>query len=441
MAHVLDIVAATTINLASGSCALLDYTPKAPTSTDDDATVTESAKVQISGASVSAIQTIIQSINKAFRFAEIFHEKRIGSPAYVQLTPDGYSDVYRSEIFTGRIEWGPKVLDEQWVELKVDAIITWIRRYYWEGPQISLTLTNTGGSGQILAVVNHDDATAGHDNYVEIAADDVAGDLPTPPIITLTNTYASGSLLDVYLAHNFMSTPQYLINTVEAENATGGTPIADAACSNGYYNNVSWTALTETQLLTFPLGDADTEYALGNFFKIMLRFQTAPNYTNCWIRWKALFGSTVVWSGPLILLNNKSLQDTGIMQWPPGGDLPLNMSGLNLVLYAKRNTSGTHNLKIDFVQLLCMDGARVLKGTVAVAQNERLVDNGVLQKIYKASQGNLAYHTHAAIGPTLMLRPGYRQRLQFLQIQSDGAAPIERTMNVQVVYRPRRLTL
>ncbi len=445
MAHVLNILAGfSTINLASNGCALLAYVPKAPTSLDEDATVVETVKIEISGASVSAVQAILQSINAAFRLAELFQEKKItngivGGIVYASFLPDGYSDTYRSEILTGRLDWDAKALDDQWVEKKIDATITWTRRYYWEGPEISLTLTNGSGSGTSRTIYNHQDS--GHDNWVRIEAAAVTGDLPTPPIINLNNNYASGDVLDVYLSHNYLSSPQYLSNTIEAENATGGTPTADGACSNGNYNSVSWTATTETQLLSFTLGDADTEYALGNLFKIMMRFQTAPAYTNCWIRWKFLFGSRVVWSGPLLLLNTKALQDTGIVQWPPGGDLPENMAGLSLNLYAKRNTAGTHNLKIDYIQLMCMDGFRIYRGSVPIDQGDHLVDDGVKQVVYKTSQGNLGYHTHNVIGQSVMLRPGYVQKIHVLELESTGVAPIARTFSVQVSYRPRRVTL
>lgn len=172
-----------------------------------------------------------------------------------------------------------------------------------------------------------------------------------------------------------------------------------------------------------------------------MRFQTAPAYTDCWIRWKILMNDVIIWSGPLLRLNSRALQDTGVLQWPPGGDLPLNMSGGKLNLYARRNVSGTHNLKIDFIDLMATDGFRLLQGTVPVSNGERLVDNGVLRQVYKVKPGNLAYRSHAGIGNFISLQPGRLQRLYFLQVESSGAAPIARTMNVEVAYRPRRTTL
>ncbi len=442
MAHVLNIVhGSTTITLASGACSLLAYVPRAPTSLEEDATIAEPCKIEISGSNVADLQTALQSIELAFRQAERYRDYQLGDRVYLEFTPDGYSDTYRSELLTGKPDFDSNTLDDRWVEKKIDVTLNWTRRFFWEGPQVGVVLSNGSGSSANLPIYNHDDGGAGHDNWGKIEAADVTGNLPTPPIITLNNNYASGDLLDIYLAHNFHSTPQYLINTFEAEDATGGTPTADAACSGGNYNSVSWTATTETQLLSFDLGDADTEYALGNFFKIMMRFQTAPAYTNCWLRFKMLFGSTVVWAGPLTLLNSRALQDCGIIQWPPGGDFPLNMSGLTLNLYAKRNSAGTHTLKIDFMQLLALDGFRFIKGTASIANGERLIDNGVIGKTYKASAGNLAYHTHDAIGFPIMLQPGKLQKIHVLQVESSGAAPIERTALLSVSYRPRRTAL
>lgn len=139
MAHVLNIVyGSTTINLASGACSLLAYVPRAPTSLEEDATVSEPCKIEISGASVAALQTALQGIELAFRLAERYQDKRLGDRVYLEFTPDGYSTAFRAELLTGKPDFDSNTLDDRWVEKKIDVTLTWTRRVAWEGPETQI---------------------------------------------------------------------------------------------------------------------------------------------------------------------------------------------------------------------------------------------------------------------------------------------------------------
>lgn len=444
MAHTLDIIyGAVTVNLSSGSCMLLGYTPRPPT--DPDATVTESLKVEISGATIADVQTAYQAIGRAFGFARQKIKTQSGYRVFVNITPDGYTAAYRSEIIDGSIVIEDGGFDAPWVEKRIDAVITWTRRGYWEGPLTALTLTNGSGSGTSITVYNHDDATANHDNWVQLAAGIVEGDLPTPIYLYANNTTAAGSLKDLYYTGNYIGIPASFTPLLEAESATGGTTTADATCSNGNRKDLSWAVTTETTLLTWTLSPSFLQYADNQFFMMLIRFSTAPAYTNLWLRFKVQWNSQTVWQGPLIKAGTVTLQELGAIQLPPGL-LDAYSEQLTLVLSGWRNQAGTHTLAIDFLHLMPMGNYRKIKAksgsTLAYAAT--LIDDQIEGDLYSLN-GSL-YHapTHIAIGRVVVWPgsiPGVYQRIYFLHQDGAGGAGVDRTLSIQIKYRPRRVTL
>lgn len=446
MAHVLNIIyGGTTINLASGSIALLKYVPLAPADLSENATITEQVKIEISGANAAAIQALAQSINVAFGFARQKVNTRSGVRVFAEIQPDGYISAFRSELIDGRLDLDANALDDQWVEKKIDCVITWTRRYFWEGPLTALNLTNGGGSGTTCTIYNHDDATAGHDNWVQLDASAVSGDLPAPLYAFLTNTSASGTMKDVYYAANYIGTPANLTHLLEAESATGGTTTADATCSGGNRKDLSWSTTAETTLLTWTLANAQLVAADNQYFQTLLRFSSAHAYTNMWLRWVIQWNGVTVWAGPLTKSPQTTLQELSAIQLPPGL-LDSNSYDLTLVLSGLRRTAGTHNLAIDFVQLMPMMEYRRLKAksTATMGQNGILIDDQVEGDLY-TRHGTLRHApTHTGTGRARVWPgaiPGTYQRIYFLQQDGAGTAGVDRTIDVNLSYRARRITL
>lgn len=452
MAHVLNIVyGSTTINLASGACALLAYVPRAPTSLEEDATVAEPCKIEISGASVAALQTALQGIELAFRQAERYQDSLLGDRVYIEFTPDGYSDTYRSELLTGKLDFDSNTLDDRWVERKIDVTLNWVRRFYWEGPETAVTLSNGGGSGASVTVYNHDDGHAGNDNYVEIDAGVITGDLPTPPRLKITASVLNTGtdyVKDLYIGHNALHNPATFAHILEGENgiSTVGSNTADATCSNGSRKSLSWAATTETELLKWTLTQALLNSALGGYFRVLARFSTAPAYTNLWLRLQLTTGlaENMLWKGPLLLCPQQGLVDLGVIRLPPILPNQTDINEIVLALSGKRNTAGTHTLELDFVQLTPLDSWRTYRGKFSWWGNGGyLTDDGPQGLVYWdiSTPGAGKMTTHTPEGAPIQLLPGLRQRLYFLHSIQTLAAPIERMLDVSLWYRPRRVTL
>lgn len=308
-------------------------------------------------------------------------------------------------------------------------------------PVIARWTIDTSG----VTVWNHDDSGTDHNNYLDIAAAEVTGDLPAPLRLEITNwTNSTNRANNVFVAHNVLSDPANFSHMLEAEAASGGTTTADTTCSNDSRKALSWTNTAESELLTWTLSTAVLNACRGNYFRLLARFATTPAYTDLWVRVRIKFSLTTIWEGPQVLLNNVyNLQDLGVLQLPPylvgAGDI----YPLNLVLYGQRNVSGTHSLSLDFVQLSPLDGWRKFSPRgYGLAYGVRLVDDGIEGQTYTegwATAGKTGHYIGS--GERIMVWPNARQRLYFLHDGISGVAAIDRTLRVQGFYRPRRLTI
>jgi len=397
----------------------------------------------------AAQRASIKALNLLLQTARRYQRTGMGPRVYVEFRPDDAEDWWRSEVLSGRalVDDADLDFDLQLVTEGLEGLVVYTRRFYWEGPEAQIPLTNGNGTDDIagLTVYNHDDGDAGDDNYVAIAAAAVAGDLPAPPRLEMTNTYNSATRADrVFVGHNAYSAPATLTHILEAEDASGGTPTAHATASAGEYNALSWAVTTETQLLDWTLSTAMLNALAGNYAHLLLRLYNTTIYTDLWLRVRIKFEVSTIWEGPALLARaNRILQDLGTVQLPPyllgAGDL----YPLHLVLYGTRAQAGTHTLNVDFLQVAPADGWRKLqpKG-YGLGYEARLMDDMIGGALYTdswATAGKVG--NYIGYGGAIMLAPGRAQRLYFLWDTTVGGAGIDRTLSVKAYYRPRRLTL
>ena len=97
MAHVLSLLmGATTTTLTTGNNFLLEYVPQTPGSGDLE--VTESARLHITAASKTALQTAVRGLEDFFSLVKRRQMKNSGDRGYVQLAVDGDNTTWRSEV-------------------------------------------------------------------------------------------------------------------------------------------------------------------------------------------------------------------------------------------------------------------------------------------------------------------------------------------------------
>ncbi len=360
--------------------------------------------------------------------------------------PEGVWALYSPDTTTAwqsRVSDGSLMLDERitqlWRQDKVRCQIVFERDNFWESKEsVTLALTNGSVTGQNAAPIsNCQDGS--HDLYVEIAADQVTGVLPTPAILEFKNTLNDTTLLDDLLVGvlqgDGLTTPP-----APATLVCEGSGTIDAACSGGEYQALSWSNAAENQLTTWTLASGSF---LQKTYRAVARLQAALTYDDLWLKAKLLAGNTLIAETRWMLVEaGQELVVIGSLTIPP---YPLgeaiNVGNLTLALYEKR-ASGSGALNLDYVLLMPQDAWRRYGAITGLAYNEILVDNpvrGVLVTSYSTGSYKVTHKIEE--GRPLMLRPGVKNILTFLQADTTGEAPIGRTASVTVKVHPRRLTV
>ncbi len=426
-----------TIDFRAGGYTLLDgfY----PQTGEMGKQVTEAFEAMVKGTSDANLETLVRAIELALDFAKKH-----------PTGPDGVWMLFTAKYGTltawqSRVTGGALVhnlnLSKRWRDLKVKAQVIVERAPYWESEEpVVLELTNRGGTDQVSAnIVNHQDAGGTDDLYMEIAADQVTGVLPTPAIIEYKNTVNDAVLVDHLAVGHFAASganePPAAANLIMEGDVT-----ADANCSGGKYKTETWADALENQLDSWTL-------ATGAFrqrnYKMGVRLREATAYTDLWLKVKLLAGSTVLTETRWCLVAaGAALVEIGSMQIPPfrfGNHIDL--GNLTVALYEKR-AAGAGTLTLDFLAAIPQDSWRKFDAIVGLAYNETLVDNPVEDTLVtKYGAGSYKITHKLTEGDAIMLQPGVKNVLYFLHDTTTGTAPIARTANVVVKCHPRRLTV
>lgn len=411
--------------------------------------VTETVKILIHESTRDAVRAKLRQIELMLLQAEHYQRTRLGAPVWVQFQPGGTGDIYRSELLSGRVELSVEALDENWYNTMLEAAVIWTRRYFWEGPEVELPLTNLGGSGTGgRTVYNQMDSSASKSNYVDIDGDDITGSLPSQPRIVITNNYASTNRTkEIYLAQNTRSAPATLNHWIEGESASmGGSDVNDANYSGG---KARYRALptTEGELFRWDLTAAQLALMGGNYFRVLARMVPLP--FGAYFRLVFLLtGLSPIASGPLVktpALGGDELLDLGVLRLPPwivGTGIPVASS---LALYGY-DPAGVGYVQVDYLQLSCLDGYAFYKPLAYnLPQNYQLIDDLAHGDLHAQSTGGIhCMGMYQRFGNGVTLWPGQATRLYLLQNDdgsAGGVAAIARTLSVRVYHRPRRLTL
>ena len=429
----------TTMTLTSSPWLGATYAPEAAEFGAE--TITETAVCVIEGsaatirAAVNALETLLHDawLRSRVQNARLWVE-------YRPIDSDGY---FRSEVLGGSVQWSSnpakRRLDAS--TNTVEVAVTWTRRNWWEGAEVELELSTsnqaaaTGGR----TIYNHDDSGTGHDNWVQIAAAQVAGDLPGAVRVQLANSVGSArSYRKVWLGVNSYSDPANFAHVLEAESASGGgSVVSDANCSNGSRLDIAPNASTIT--LTWSLSAAQLQRTQGRWFRLLLRVNDHSGDLRVRPEVRDASGTYTLWSGDSVVLRSLygGIYDLGSVPLPPGG-FATAYGALTLAL----QFTGTSLTELDFVQLTPLDSFRYLECMGSVANGESVVDNGYEGLAYVLSSA--AYLPLVSPrGEPLMLTPGRLQRVFVLQqnLTGNSLAPIGDTMAVRVWHRPRRRTI
>ena len=364
MAHVISITdGATTITFTQANgYQVLAYDMVTPESSGgklaDD--VAETLEVIVSGADGAQVQTRIGALSRLLDSARRRTAWGVGPRVFLQLRVDGEPNTWRTELYDAAMTPQEDTL-RLWPNFAPTFDITIRRAAVWEGALAQIPLTNVGGSANTtgLNVYLHDDT--GRDNYVEIAADGVGGNLPTPLHLELTNNNgATVQLARLYMGNNAFSDPANLPPTLQAETvrAAGGSVVTgDSSCSNDGYVALTFAG---SFMQRYSLSQSLLRSARGYGFHLLARFRslTGTVYVRPYIYDAS--GIYPLWAGAEveIAITDPSVVDFGVVPLPPGGYTAL--AGGLLLCLAWRGT-GTISIETDCFVLLPANTFRLLR--------------------------------------------------------------------------------
>jgi hypothetical protein len=420
-----------TIDLQSDGCRVLGYVPE----TSEKETVSETCDLLIEKSSADNLHAKTRAIEAMVAFARKHQNGPEG--IWVLYSPNTTTS-YQSRLVNGAVLHDGEI-NFLWEKYKAKIGIVFERLAYWETEEaVTLQLSNGSVTDQNAAPIdNCQDAS--HDLYVEIDGDQVTGVLPTPAIIEFTNIKNDANLVDHLAVGLFAGdgvntppTPGSLVCESDGN--------VDATCSGGEYDDLSWADDAENQLTSWTIASGD--FAQKRY-RAVVRLRDAVAYTDLWLKAKLLSGAVVIAETRWMLVNaSEELVVIGSLMIPPFAlGEALDLGNLTLALYEKRAT-GAGILNLDYLILLPQDGWRRYSAISGLAYNEKLIDDpvrGVLVTQYGAGSYKVTHKIKE--GLPVMLQPGVKNILFFLQDITTGEADIDRTASVTVKCHPRRLTV
>ena len=425
----------TTYSLTSGDVLTLGYTPRVGSA--GEPTVVDSIELLLYGATAADVQTAAQTIDRYRVEARARQADEAGTRVYLEMQLDADSEYWRSEILDGRLEFPDGALDTQATrEMRMVLVVE--RLNFWESGEaelpISTSVSGAGTGGKTVG--NHDDAdaVASSHNWVQIAAGQVGGALPTPARITLANATASNQdYRNLYIGLNARSDPANFTHVIEAETAAPsyGSSVSLSSCSGGAYLSTSVAGSTFVQ---WTLPAATLQKVQGRFCRLLARFASVVGA--CYVRPVVRDGDGVIdlFVGDEIRVDSAvPIWDLGAVPLPPSAGA-VTWSDLTLLLML-RSTSST--LGIDFIQLTPLDGyGHIRQRGNYLPPGGVITIDGIEGIVYG---GGAPIYT--PIRQQLLLQPNLLQRLYFLHDEGTGAPVITNTFTVRVYYRKRRQSL
>ncbi|MBK8772636.1 MAG: hypothetical protein IPM06_19725 [Rhizobiales bacterium] len=427
----------TTFTLTSTNSAVVapGYMP----STGDGVTdsTTDTIPLLLYATTAALLQTAVATLQQLLNTARRRKLTGVGPQLYltVQLTSD--ASAWRSRIIDARLDLKEDSLNV-FGQAKMGATLYLERVPYFEGAEVELELSANGQAAATGGRTIYNNPANG--NWVQIAAAQATGNLPAPVKLTLQNTTGSAQIYyRLFMSVNAYSDPANLVHYLQAEAASGVTPVTCATCSGGQNIDIS-TVSGLTRVWTLPT--ADLQRTKGRRGRILARIDgVGPVYVTPQIRDAA--GTAVLWSGDEMNIGPAggqtiSYQDCGVVPLPPGG-YGASWGALTLALVFR----GAVVASLDVLQLTMLDSYRYLEiAATSVAANAYIVHDGIDELSYVIN-GAVWYPLASAFGGALTLQPNTLQRIHVLHTLSAAVddAPIANTFSVRAYYRPRRATV
>lgn len=442
---------------ADAPCTTVTYFPVAPVldmSISDEierweaARVTETCELLLKGTS-AVVVAAVQAIEAIFAKAQRRAYAVSGESAFVEYQTYSAAGVYRSQILDGRVVWSDepalRVLPNSGTTT-VKVVISWTRMGYWEGAETELALANTSAGGAAgtggRTIYNYDAATAGQDNYVQIASSAVVGVAPAPLKLRFQNLSGTvESYKHLHVAVNALANPA-MSHQIEGESAyalSDGAIAADASSVGGNVWRV--TGVSTLKRISFVVGATLMQQTQGRNFRLLCRFPASGVgvYAKATLRSGSDTGALLAEGDEVLLSGAYNIKDLGVLPLPPGGYNALS-EDIWLVIELRATTSQTVDL--DFFQLFPTEAYRYItqRGETLVA-NEAIYDNMIDRPVQTYAENPSTFYRrmlYTTVGRAYVW-PGKTQRI--LTLWDGASTTIADALQVRAWYRPRVMTV
>ena len=439
MTHSLSITyGSTTITLA-----LVDYTPTSALASV--AEVTERWEVHVTGASKALLQAAIHEIERAFELARQHQANSFLDRVFLNFQPVGYEESYRSQILDGKIDFYDETLKWAWANAGFDVRLTITRQNFWEGAEAEIPLSNSNGEGVTDGIIiyncNDGEPIATHirENWVDIDAADLEGDIPAPLKVKLT-AGGNGIQKPILVLNNSGGLAD-LTHMAECEDVAASTD-TDSTCSGGEYGFKEFATVDEdVSVFFFDHTSTFKDLEIGRWYLPFLRLQSIPTIEDLWTRISLVYGLTQSTQ----YIRYPASDGPPVIQYPP---IKLGLPNLatpifSLGFYFKTSTAGTKLIAGDFIYMLPIDGVRFYDVNLSGSRGyDSLVDDPYENAVYKINVVTYdgGYQQLLSKGNPLMVDPRHDARLYYLAT-GGGTARIGYWGELFAYYRPRRLAL
>lgn len=365
------------------------------------------------------IQKAASDINRILEQGKIYDEQKIGDQIFLEGTLDG-TNWRRSPVVGGMVTGYDldSTIRSGFAEIHFQVL----RKDYFDGVETNVPLTNQNGSNVTsgLRIYNCNDGatvdtTYKRNNYVEIAAASVLGDLPAPVKLTISST---SGFTHLYIGLGWANS-QVVNRLYEAETAAGSGTSYSGASGGQYYSGAGELNLAASggpSIFYLPMlrgrlnnDNAKVTYWINNGqIKVSYLTQTTQQATD----WQ-LF--------PLQMLRAPTEYGTG--------------ATLHWQYAASQDT--------DYIQLLPANFWRIAIHTITDPASGEFIENGYTERaafMYSGTdQPTLVY------GTGIFLMPNKLQRIwilrQNLVSTETNSSNINARSTITLTYRPRYRSL
>lgn len=428
----------TTIYLSSSNCVLVNFAPAAAVYDDagKPATVTDNVEFVILESTTALAQAKLNAIGQLLAVSKASKGDR-APDVYLYFKTGADAAYWHSKLLDYRLE----LLEESVFgvydgHLSCRLIVE--REAFWEGALTEVAISAksfvgvpiTGG----VTIKNFNDATYG--NWVQIEANGLVGDLPSPAYIKLTNSTGAARTYRMYISHNVFSSPASLTAYLEAEaRSSGGAATVNAASSGGY--DLQFVLADSSITFHWVLSSGLLASTRGRFFQLLGMFTQATGSPVGTAQVSLVSSSTTtpVWKSDVVPLPTAAgIVNFGAVPFPPGG-----YSTVYGAMRLQITFTGTGTWSFDYLQLAGLDSFALLTCLNSVAASAVLVADFAQERDFILAS-SLEYPFVTRAGGGIFLLPGFQQRLYFNHSSSEAGPKGTDQSSVRLYYYPRRST-